>query len=233
LQLQKWRDRYQAGTTAKQRGVASAGMGRAAEQLAHAERGARELRMKIRTAEADDLRHLETNPTQLASPGPDWVLCINKAGGLRFGGKQYNNGQQIEPSELAGALNADHLLASGYVRWRPKSALKGVEPKPVALVQPIPAGPTRNPVDVFVDEIERIVAERKCNVVDAFDFADASLQKRALKAYSDMPKVIASGGWGSGGGQPTQSGVGTFRRISDGFVEHVLTTIADRKKRAA
>jgi hypothetical protein len=184
------------------------------------------LRVQELSERIEIMRHAtETTGTALTAPGPDWVLAVSKAGGLKIAARQYRNGEEIGADVLANCLNGDRLLSSGYVKWRSRASLKGIEPKPVAPSKPVaasPPPPPPDPIQICRAELERVAAARKCTLADAYDLVDATVMGRAIKHYVDMPKTVRSGGWGSGGGQPTQSGTGTFRRVSDGFTEYLL-----------
>jgi hypothetical protein len=202
-----------------------------AYNAARARNRAEQLREEI---EAMRIASADTSGTSMISPGPDWCLVVSKAGGLKFGDKQYRHGEEVDPSELAKALHGDHLLQHGHVKWRPRAALNPPPPKPA--FQPPPAAQVSlNLIEPLLAEIERVAAERQCNPLDVpLDCVNNSVLMRAYKYDVDQPKWVQDGGWGSGGGGQVRSGEGTARRIADwdGFVRRVRERLEARGKAA-
>jgi hypothetical protein len=150
-----------------------------------------------------------------------------------IGGKSYPP-NSVLPDGIEQTRNFRLLVQRGLIGQVP--AVPALVPKPA------PARPDKGDVpnenisatdaiDAVLAEIERLSNKHRCNPYDCFDRVDRSLWERAVGEYGAMEKTIMSGAWGSGG-VPTASGVGTHRRLTDGFSEFLLSRLAQRRKAA-
>jgi hypothetical protein len=233
--LQRFQNKLLAAVDARSRGSANAGIEAASAALAKAASRVRALQMQLHAARnrGDEcMREDQPTATTLSPPGKDFALTVFKSGGLRIGGRTYRNGEEIDPALIAGCANTDALLRN-YLRWRPRSQLfpPPKAPAPALPIAPA-AAPVRDLIDPMLDEVERLAAKRRCSPGDVFDVVNPDVRERAIKCYVDLPKTINSGAFGSGGGMPVASGIGTNRRISDGFEQYLLQRLAARKQAA-
>jgi hypothetical protein len=142
---------------------------------------------------------------------PGWRLVVWNR--LNIGGKTLHRGQEITELELAQCLNAERLLAGGYVRaCPPGSGPQPVVPRPTQLPQPVPVV---DPMDEAAKLLNAVLEKRKINPRDAIDLIDQHVRERAMRADAEADKecddVI--------GGQNVRirSGGGTMRRVTTGF----------------
>jgi hypothetical protein len=197
------------------------------------------LQRELKQLEGSGMRKQLNEPASTPSmppPSADFVLTVSKAGGLRFGNRLYRNGEQIDPSELARALNCDRIMQSGYVKWRPKASLFP-QPKPSAKSPPaaqIPDDPDA-PINSLLGVMDGIISKSGCSVQLAYERAvnHGDVVERYIRHLGLMKRELKTGGFGAGGGTVTVSGEGSYRRCTDGALEYILMRYWERKKERA
>jgi hypothetical protein len=154
---------------------------------------------------------------------PSWPWVANER--LNIAGVNYNRGMVIPAEVLASVANYDAFRTR--VRQVSPEVLKRMQ----AGRQP-PLSPTKpqaapyvasDPIRECRDALDKMVVHRGLKGRhDAIDLISGDVLGRANKAWSDSPKTIAAGAWGSGGAL-VQSGLGTARRCSDGFTAFICS----------
>jgi hypothetical protein len=223
--FQRQRTRYEQALSARERGPARFWMNAAGEAVTEAEAEVRKLRKKLAQLRNREDQHAmrqeqQATTTLMTPPGPDWVLTVCKAGGLRFGHKQYRNGQEIDVAEITKSLNGDRLLSSGYLRWRPRSALfPKSAPAASGLAAPVAAAPGDDPLVIARRALSEAAKRRGTTMRDCIDVIDSGVLTRAIKAIADTPREARVGSWGGGGGTLQRVGQGTLRRPVDDAID--------------
>jgi hypothetical protein len=226
---QRWTAKYETATRAIDRGQAHQNLQKACEATADAEREVRRLTKRLAEINEVDEMKDEAPATSLIPPGKDWVLVVNKAGGLRFGDKMFHNGEPIDPALLADALNGDRMLSSGYVKWRSKAAMERA-PKPVPTpVSAVPFKP-RDLVEECRQALREAAQKRGTTMRNCCDVIPSDVLLRAVTEIKERRRVVKTGSWGSGNPIGQQTGAGTNRRIVDDVLDILC---ADEKEDAA
>jgi hypothetical protein len=200
--LQKWTLRYEQETGGQKRSQANHWRTVANEDLRKAETRVRALRTQYQKAENEMMRDDDAKLP--------WRVAL---GSLNFGGTLYPRGSVVPDHLVESCANSQHLISAGHLRRMPGTPAKQAKPAPT----PVVAEPYV-PVDhckVLYDAMVALAAKRKCAIGDTEDAHELlDLRERAVKQFCDEPQVAMSTAWG-GNNHPTQSGVGTARRIFD------------------
>lgn len=188
------------------------------EYLTNAKRRVRKLEAALANGvhyeEKQQMRPIaDETPFPVTPPSPGWRLTA--WGQRRIAGHVVHHGHEI-PNELI--AQCAHLIRSGYVRWTPPSVPKPPpSPPPISRSEP----PLVDPIAACRSEIRRIMKDRGVDFATAIDLIDTRVYLKAQKHFADTPRTAVDGGFGSGGRARIQSGVGTSRRSTAGFTEHL------------
>jgi len=184
-------------------------------------RNSRYLARKAR-AFADELREriaIMRHEEEATDEGPaTWPWRVMK-GSLRFGDVVLHRGQEVPQELLDACANRDVLIRSRYIARGLAAPSKAPRPAPQA---PVASAPSLDPVEICRREVRRIAAEKNRAPADCVDLVDSDVMARAIKHYGDMPRTAMYGAWGSGGGRLTTTGIGSNRRLTDGFTSFLL-----------
>jgi hypothetical protein len=159
-------------------------------------------------------------------PRKDWELRAKR--GFTSGSTYYPRGSTVPLEVLETARNGQSLL-DDRLEWRPPGSPPGPQPRPIVAAAPatfVPdevriefVGNVPTPHCAALAEAMRAVMAKGRTWAAAKDLTDYSLRMRATKEFVDAPHFVDG----------VRTGVGTQRRVVNGFWSHVATLCREQE----